>query len=62
MVNTAIFHQSGISIIASMGCDAPGKNIQTLRRCGEAVITFVKSIAVVIFQGVECYGGTSTVR
>lgn len=45
-----------------MGCDAPGKNIQTLRRCGEAVITFVKSIAVVIFQGVECYGGTSTVR
>lgn len=62
MVNTAIFHQSGISIIASMGCDAPGKDIQTFRRGGEAVTTSVESVAVVVLQRVECYCRTSTVR
>lgn len=61
MINTAIFHQSVIPNITRVGCDAPRKDIQTLRRSGEAVIASVESIAVVVLQGVECYGGTSTV-
>lgn len=61
MIYASVFHQSWISHIATVDRKAPREDVHTSSGSSEAVVASVETIALIIFQSVELYGGPRTI-